>query len=89
MKCKMCFSEITDGNCNCSRPGYGPCHTHYDEVVRINHAIRGRLYELKDHWLYSDKLHVCVESFLSSAFELTDNIRKAAMKGKDYGNSEE
>jgi hypothetical protein len=95
----MCFSEIDEtktknqwGNfkCNC-RIGWqrGPSYTHYDEIAKINDALRSRLSNLKEAWLHADNLHTPVEEFIRSASELTENILIAAVKGRKYGNSEE
>jgi hypothetical protein len=85
----MCFAEIEDGKCNCLPRERGPCYTHYDEVIRITEALRSRLYQLHDRWKFSDKLDVNVKEFLESGFFLTENIKTAALKGKQHGNSEE
>ena len=93
MKCKMCFAEIDEtktndqwGNFKCDcRIGWrhGPCYTHYDEILKINDALRTKIWELERAWKHSDHLHVKVEEFLSSAQELTHNILIAAHNGND------
>jgi len=96
MKCKMCYQEIDESRpsnyfgvskqCGCLN---GACPTHYHEILRINMALRSHIHTLRDRWLHSDRLHRNVEEFIQHAFELTGNIRRAALEGRDGGDNDE